>query len=61
MLFFVFSEQVIERIIRKAATPTLTLTPVLFLIRDRDIFIGTFRNSNIIYNRIIKAFNKVIA
>jgi hypothetical protein len=36
------------------------LRSVLFPIRDGDIFIGTFHNSNIMYDKIIKAFNTAI-
>jgi len=32
----------------------------LFLIRDGDIFTSTFHDYSIMYNSIIKAFNKVI-
>lgn len=36
------------------------LRSALFLIRDGDIFTGTFLDYDIIYNRIIKAFNRAI-
>ena len=36
------------------------LRSALFLIKDRDIFIGTFHDYSIIYNRMIKAFNGAI-
>ena len=36
------------------------LRNVLFLIRDRVIFTGTFRDNDIMYNRMIKAFDRAI-
>ncbi len=36
------------------------LRSTLFLIRDRDIFTGTFHDHNIMYDGIIMAFNTVI-
>jgi hypothetical protein len=36
------------------------LRSVLFPIRDGDIFIGTFHDSDIIYDRMIIAFNTAI-
>jgi hypothetical protein len=37
------------------------LRTVMFPIRDGDIFTGTFRNSDIMYDGMIKAFNRAIA
>ena len=37
------------------------LRNVLFPIRDRAIFTGTFCDNDIMYNRMIEAFNKAIA
>lgn len=36
------------------------LRNILFLIRDRAIFTGTFCDNNIIYDGMIKAFNSAI-
>jgi hypothetical protein len=36
------------------------LRSALFLIRDRDIFIGIFHDYNIIYNRIINVFSRAV-
>ena len=36
------------------------LRSALFLIKDRDIFIGTFHDYSIIYDNMIKAFNGAI-
>jgi hypothetical protein len=36
------------------------LRNVLFLIREGAIFTGTFRNSGIMYDRMIEAFNRAI-
>jgi hypothetical protein len=36
------------------------LHDVLFPIRDRAIFTGTYRDTNIIYDGVIKAFNGAI-
>jgi hypothetical protein len=40
---------------------TRELRTVLFLVKDGDIFVGISRNSDIMYDGIIKAFNRAIA